>query len=130
MDDGTPSTGRTNPQPAENVSQPVLPDDEESLTVAESDGVLEESTSSDASREQDTHADGYTPGHTYGTAPKPTDGVPETTITTTNPPPRALAPDLLRGLLMALMAMDHNVIGLNSWPHSTGPDPMESDSAP
>ncbi|KAK6223563.1 membrane protein [Colletotrichum tabaci] len=129
MDDGTPSGGRSIPQPAENVSQPVLPDDEESLTAAESDAVLEESTSSNASREQDTHAAGYTPGHTYGTAPKPIDGVPKTTTTTT-PPPRALAPDLLRGLLMALMAMDHNVIGLNSWPHSTGPDPMESDSAP
>ncbi|KAJ0145137.1 hypothetical protein CTA2_1045 [Colletotrichum tanaceti] len=31
---------------------------------------------------------------------------------------------------MAFMAMDHNVIGLNSWPHTTGPDPAEADSTP
>ncbi|KAK1981482.1 hypothetical protein LZ30DRAFT_592648, partial [Colletotrichum cereale] len=41
-----------------------------------------------------------------------------------------LAPDLLRGLLMAFMAMDHNVIGLNAWPHSTGADGMEADATP
>ncbi|KAK3393327.1 hypothetical protein B0H63DRAFT_457974 [Podospora didyma] len=35
---------------------------------------------------------------------------------------RALAPDLLRGLLMVLMAMDHNSLGLRSWPHGTAID--------
>lgn len=33
---------------------------------------------------------------------------------------RALAPDLLRGLLMVIMAMDHLSIFLNSWKHGTG----------
>ena len=32
---------------------------------------------------------------------------------------RALAPDLLRGLLMVLMAMDHNTYTLNPWEHGT-----------
>ncbi|KAK1757761.1 hypothetical protein QBC47DRAFT_376934 [Echria macrotheca] len=34
-------------------------------------------------------------------------------------PARALAPDLLRGLLMVLMAADHTALGLHSWPHET-----------
>ncbi|KAI9150331.1 hypothetical protein HJFPF1_10093 [Paramyrothecium foliicola] len=32
---------------------------------------------------------------------------------------RALAPDLLRGLLMMIMAMDHLSIGLHTWEHGT-----------
>lgn len=32
---------------------------------------------------------------------------------------RALAPDLLRGLMMVLMALDHNTLALNPWPHET-----------
>ncbi|KZL63649.1 membrane protein [Colletotrichum incanum] len=136
MDDSSLSTGRDALQipnleslRREDVStQPVLPGDEESVTAAESDTTLEQSTSSN--------------GYTYGTAaqpappPKPTDsaaapanGTTSETAGNTPPPTRALAPDLLRGLLMMFMAMDHNVIGLNSWPHSTGANHMESDSA-
>ncbi|CAJ2512053.1 Uu.00g076780.m01.CDS01 [Anthostomella pinea] len=33
---------------------------------------------------------------------------------------RALAPDLLRGLLMVFMALDHNVLALNAWEHGQG----------
>ncbi|KAI0025774.1 hypothetical protein F4780DRAFT_719853 [Xylariomycetidae sp. FL0641] len=33
------------------------------------------------------------------------------------PTPRALAPDLLRGLLMVLMALDHSVAALKPWGH-------------
>lgn len=32
---------------------------------------------------------------------------------------RALAPDLLRGLLMVLMALDHNTVALSPWQHET-----------
>ncbi|KAK2051968.1 hypothetical protein LY76DRAFT_492448, partial [Colletotrichum caudatum] len=46
------------------------------------------------------------------------------------PATRALAPDLLRGLLMAFMAMDHNVIALNAWPHGTVADGNEADANP
>lgn len=35
---------------------------------------------------------------------------------------RALAPDLLRGLLMVLMALDHNTYALNPWQHETAVD--------
>ncbi|KAF4453670.1 hypothetical protein F53441_3679 [Fusarium austroafricanum] len=38
----------------------------------------------------------------------------------TKPGTRALAPDLLRGLLMLLMAMDHMGLALNTWAHGTG----------
>ncbi|PHH59042.1 hypothetical protein CDD81_3847 [Ophiocordyceps australis] len=33
---------------------------------------------------------------------------------------RALAPDLLRGFLMPLMALDHLSVVFNTWPHGTG----------
>ncbi|KAF5025538.1 hypothetical protein F66182_2346 [Fusarium sp. NRRL 66182] len=33
---------------------------------------------------------------------------------------RALAPDLLRGVLMLIMAMDHMALALNTWQHGTG----------
>lgn len=33
---------------------------------------------------------------------------------------RAVGPDLLRGLLMVLMAMDHTVVSINSWSHGQG----------
>ncbi|KAK3355514.1 hypothetical protein B0H65DRAFT_50338 [Neurospora tetraspora] len=42
---------------------------------------------------------------------------------------RALAPDLLRGLLMVLMALDHNAMALQSWDHATAPQ-GENDSIP
>lgn len=38
----------------------------------------------------------------------------------TKPSTRALAPDLLRGLLMVIMAMDHMAIALHTWEHGTG----------
>ncbi|KAK0734640.1 hypothetical protein B0T26DRAFT_689191 [Lasiosphaeria miniovina] len=41
---------------------------------------------------------------------------------------RALAPDLLRGALTVLMAMDHNALALRTWPHGTAVD-GEIDSA-
>ncbi|EXF83616.1 hypothetical protein CFIO01_00758 [Colletotrichum fioriniae PJ7] len=127
----------------EDTSLHTLPNDEESITAAESDddnaNTLEPSKSSN--------------GYTYGTSqppstttPKATDSLralangrrptilPEqpTPADDASPPPpptRALAPDLLRGLLMMFMAMDHNVVGLNAWPHSTGANHQESDSA-
>lgn len=40
--------------------------------------------------------------------------------TTTQKPPRALAPDLLRGLLMVIMAMDHVSVSMMTWQHGTG----------
>ncbi|POR34802.1 Uncharacterized protein TPAR_04993 [Tolypocladium paradoxum] len=42
---------------------------------------------------------------------------------------RALAPDLLRGLLMMLMALDHTAMALHAWPHGTNRD-SESDGSP
>ncbi|OHF02521.1 hypothetical protein CORC01_02216 [Colletotrichum orchidophilum] len=127
----------------EDTSLHTLPNDEESVTAAESGDdadTLEQSTSFN--------------GFTYSTSqlsptatPKATDSLrtlanrrretilpEETTVDddAASPPPpptRALAPDLLRGLLMMFMAMDHNVIGLNPWPHSTGANHQESDSA-
>ncbi|KAK4193167.1 hypothetical protein QBC35DRAFT_480818 [Podospora australis] len=42
-------------------------------------------------------------------------------------PARAIAPDILRGLLMALMALDHTAMMLNAWPHGTAVD-GENDS--
>ncbi|KAH6994605.1 hypothetical protein EDB82DRAFT_198273 [Fusarium venenatum] len=47
----------------------------------------------------------------------------------TNPSSRALPPDLLRGLLMLLMAMDHMGLALNSWSHGTGRE-TEMDGLP
>ncbi|OLN86268.1 hypothetical protein CCHL11_04148 [Colletotrichum chlorophyti] len=109
--------------PEDVSSETTLPNDEESVTAAESDGTPEQSASSN--------------GYKYGSSisvPNPINGLPADGTaepsTNTPPPTRALAPDLLRGLLMAVMAMDHNVIGLQSWPHSTGTNNMESDSAP
>ncbi|KAK0656986.1 hypothetical protein B0T16DRAFT_307999, partial [Cercophora newfieldiana] len=42
---------------------------------------------------------------------------------------RAIAPDLLRGLLMVFMSLDHNAMALHSWPHGTAVD-GENDSGP
>ncbi|KAM0449512.1 hypothetical protein ACHAO4_007532 [Trichoderma viride] len=38
------------------------------------------------------------------------------------PTTRLLAPDLQRGLLMAIMAMDHLALGINTWEHGTNID--------
>ncbi|KAF4975561.1 hypothetical protein FZEAL_7676 [Fusarium zealandicum] len=40
----------------------------------------------------------------------------------TKPSTRALAPDLLRGFLMLVMALDHTALALNTWEHGTGSD--------
>ncbi|KND94934.1 putative succinyl-CoA ligase [ADP-forming] subunit alpha, mitochondrial [Tolypocladium ophioglossoides CBS 100239] len=42
---------------------------------------------------------------------------------------RALAPDLLRGLLMTLMALDHTAMALHTWQHGTN-RATESDGVP
>ncbi|KAJ1338295.1 heparan-alpha-glucosaminide N-acetyltransferase [Microdochium nivale] len=42
---------------------------------------------------------------------------------------RAVGPDLLRGLLMVIMAMDHTVVSINSWSHGQGRI-SEGDGAP
>ncbi|KAK1992795.1 hypothetical protein LX36DRAFT_284163 [Colletotrichum falcatum] len=120
-----PSAGRDDAQqnestrPRDGSPRPGPPDDEESATAVEPATPKQQSTSSN--------------GYTYGTAveppaaaaaPKPTDDAPRPPAT------RALAPDLLRGLLAALMAMDHTVIILNAWPHSTAADGPESDASP
>ncbi|KAI3551949.1 hypothetical protein CSPX01_00625 [Colletotrichum filicis] len=127
----------------EDTSLHTLPNDEESVTAAESDddnvNTAEPSTSSN--------------GYTYGTSQPPSTTTAKATdslralangrrptilpeqpaqaddASPPPPPTRALAPDLLRGLLMMFMAMDHNVVGLNAWPHSTGANHQESDSA-
>ncbi|KAF9878414.1 hypothetical protein CkaCkLH20_03906 [Colletotrichum karsti] len=67
-----------------------------------------------------TASNGYAYGSQLNPSPPPKPIVPS--------PQRALAPDLLRGLLMLFMAMDHNTVGLNAWRHSTGPDEGERDS--
>jgi uncharacterized membrane protein len=74
-------------------------------------------------------------GYSYGSFP----AIPsDTTITTTASPSsnnaaaaapsktRVLAPDLLRGLLMMIMAFDHLALGLHTWSHGTN-TAMESD---
>lgn len=65
----------------------------------------------------DRRSDGFV---SYGSFPS-TDRVDDA------PPPskpkpntRALAPDLLRGLLMLVMALDHTSLALNTWEHGTG----------
>lgn len=45
-------------------------------------------------------------------------GVTSKLTTTTKSTARAVAPDLLRGLLVVLMALDHNAV-LNAWSHET-----------
>lgn len=45
-------------------------------------------------------------------------------------PARSIPPDLLRGLLMILMALDHNVMTLRSWPHATAIDGETDDGHP
>uniref|UniRef100_A0A0D2YBJ5 Heparan-alpha-glucosaminide N-acetyltransferase catalytic domain-containing protein n=1 Tax=Fusarium oxysporum (strain Fo5176) TaxID=660025 RepID=A0A0D2YBJ5_FUSOF len=57
------------------------------------------------------------PDVSYGSFPADTPPQPSKP---TQPSTRALAPDLLRGLLMLLMAMDHMALALNTWSHGTG----------
>ncbi|KAF5715394.1 hypothetical protein FMUND_6876 [Fusarium mundagurra] len=66
------------------------------------------------------------PDVTYGSFPSDTPPQPSKP---TQPSTRALAPDLLRGLLMLLMAMDHMALALNTWSHGTGRE-TEMDGVP
>ncbi|KAF6818843.1 hypothetical protein CPLU01_13193 [Colletotrichum plurivorum] len=68
-----------------------------------------------------TEPNGFANGTPDGSPPSPSSLTPKA--------PRALAPDLLRGLLMAFMALDHNQVGLNGWPHGTSFNTPEADSA-
>ncbi|KAF4905022.1 hypothetical protein CGCVW01_v012986 [Colletotrichum viniferum] len=72
----------------------------------------------------DSGAETASNGYAYNTTPSPP---PKPVVPA---PQRALAPDLLRGLLMLFMAFDHNTVGLNAWRHSTGPPDGERDSVP
>ncbi|KAK2729010.1 hypothetical protein CKAH01_10581 [Colletotrichum kahawae] len=74
----------------------------------------------------DSGAETASNGYTYNTTPSPP--LPNKPVVPA--PQRALAPDLLRGLLMLFMAFDHNTVGLNAWRHSTGPPDGERDSVP
>lgn len=73
------------------------------------------------SLEPSTNSNDLANGAPDGTPPSPSSSPLKT--------PRALAPDLLRGLLMAFMALDHNQVGLNGWPHGTSFNTPEADSA-
>ncbi|KAL6871702.1 hypothetical protein HDV57DRAFT_270773 [Trichoderma longibrachiatum] len=67
-------------------------------------------------------------GYRYDAITEATSSQPELPSPSSSPPPlakptvRLLAPDLQRGLLMALMAMDHVALGLNTWQHGTNID--------
>ncbi|RYP09813.1 hypothetical protein DL764_001067 [Monosporascus ibericus] len=50
------------------------------------------------------------------------DDAPKMMANPKSPVTRVLAPDMLRGLLMVLMALDHTVVALNSWKHGQGGD--------
>jgi len=71
----------------------------------------------------------------YGSASRPNNangnnsnyGSSPITSNPTKSAARSLAPDALRGLLMVLMALDHNVQLLRPWPHATAVD-GEADS--
>ncbi|GJN71058.1 hypothetical protein PLIIFM63780_002352 [Purpureocillium lilacinum] len=73
------------------------------------------------------HHNGAAPSvsHNSGTTPHKAAGAGSSSVTST----RALAPDLLRGLLMIVMALDHNAIALHTWTHGTG-RASESDGFP
>ncbi|KAK4231074.1 hypothetical protein QBC38DRAFT_258346 [Podospora fimiseda] len=62
------------------------------------------------------------PNLNYGSIPSPPPPSP--------PSSRILSPDLLRGLLMSLMPLDHLAMSLNAWPHGTALPSGETDSSP
>lgn len=61
----------------------------------------------------------------YGSTPTPTSAAAQTSKPTSTTS-RALAPDLLRGLILPLMSLDHAALFLGAWLHGT---PKQSESA-
>ncbi|KAK3329923.1 hypothetical protein B0H66DRAFT_542372 [Apodospora peruviana] len=99
--------------PAARIAIPPQPDPGVQETTFAADAtselqVLEHEPLSDVDNEDAQRRGGY------GTCDSDSHP-PEQSKSTT----RALAPDLLRGLLMVLMALDHNAMSLHSWPHGT-----------
>ncbi|KAL8750650.1 MAG: hypothetical protein Q9184_006351 [Pyrenodesmia sp. 2 TL-2023] len=76
-----------------------------------------------------SNASGYIPGRnndvarpSYGTTGGTANGIPTSSTTVADAPkttvsPRALSPDLLRGLLMVLQAVDHCSVSQGAWRH-------------
>lgn len=68
-------------------------------------------------RDGSGHDHGYNSFPGYNTAsPRASDARPPTKPASA----RVLAPDLLRGLLMMVMALDHAALALHTWEHGTG----------
>ncbi|KAJ3462196.1 hypothetical protein MRS44_010749 [Fusarium solani] len=65
---------------------------------------------------RDVPPDERRPDAGYGSFPTTDRDIPKPAKQST----RALAPDLLRGLLMLTMALDHMALALNTWQHGTG----------
>ncbi|KAM6520167.1 hypothetical protein FALCPG4_013720 [Fusarium falciforme] len=76
---------------------------------------MTQETTASASR-RDVPPDERRPDAGYGSFPTTDRDIPKPAKQST----RALAPDLLRGLLMLTMALDHMALALNTWQHGTG----------
>ncbi|KAL8671586.1 MAG: hypothetical protein Q9168_003910 [Polycauliona sp. 1 TL-2023] len=117
LQDGTIEAGND----VQETQFTAIPDDSDSAHI---------NSLSDNDRDPDTTTNGYTattqidPTHpTYGTT---TDTIPNGTSSNGEPikqspkptaSPRALSPDLLRGLLMVLQAIDHCSVSQGAWRH-------------
>ncbi|KAH9905035.1 hypothetical protein F4778DRAFT_55143 [Xylariomycetidae sp. FL2044] len=97
-----PTTNGDAPSPLAAGTYGTLSKDSEPLVMTKSDGAA---------------------GNETGSGKPDSDESPVTVA------PRVLSPDLLRGLLTVLMALDHNVAVLKSWPHGQGGE-SESGSLP
>ncbi|KAM7184707.1 hypothetical protein V8F20_012108 [Naviculisporaceae sp. PSN 640] len=97
------------PQPAPAVQETSFaPDVTSELAVLEHEPIPEPGTSNSMSQ----------PNSNYGATTNPPTAA-ENGGNNKPSPARSIPPDLLRGLLMILMALDHNVMTLRSWPHGT-----------